>query len=263
MTANVTRAYDKVEVYLKRFDTIRENYKVNMTVDPEVIRSENDLQKLRDMCEMYVSQMADLEGINETINLGLLQIKQNTFKEETVPVCRNLLAILEVNLPRLAIEMIEFVAKKSEEFTRKLMTFPEETRELVKYLQYLEKCPKNLEKIESDLKYAEGVLQLMKDYKFHIDDEEVEKFLGEFGKKKFRLRLMSFLILDMEEEMEKMAKLVEDKNADISTIYDKLAISLQKDIKKVFDEIEEVRVDVVKDWFLNVRRESGTLFAEL
>jgi bisphosphoglycerate-dependent phosphoglycerate mutase len=67
----------------------------------------------------------------------------------------------------------------------------------------------------------------------------------------------------MEEEMEKMAKLVEDKNADISTIYDKLAISLQKDIKKVFDEIEEVRVDVVKDWFLNVRSELGTIFAEL
>jgi len=54
--------------------------------------------------------------------------------------------------------------------------------------------------------------------------------------------------------MEKMAKLVEDKNADISTIYDKLAISLQKDIKKVFDEIEEVRIDVIKDWFLNVRK---------
>jgi hypothetical protein len=50
---------------------------------------------------MYVTQMADLEGIHLTINLGLLQIKQGTFKEEIVPVCRELLAILEVHLPKL------------------------------------------------------------------------------------------------------------------------------------------------------------------
>jgi bisphosphoglycerate-dependent phosphoglycerate mutase len=56
----------------------------------------------------------------------------------------------------------------------------------------------------------------------------------------------------MEERMGKMSKLIEDKNAEISLIHDKLVISLQKDIKKVFDEIEEVRVEVVKEWLLNV-----------
>jgi hypothetical protein len=77
--------------------------------------------------------------------------------------------------------MIEFVGKKSDEFTRKLMTFPEETKELVKYLQYLDNCPKRLEKIQEDLKYAHEMLRLMKDYKFYIDDEEVEKYLGELN----------------------------------------------------------------------------------
>jgi bisphosphoglycerate-dependent phosphoglycerate mutase len=56
----------------------------------------------------------------------------------------------------------------------------------------------------------------------------------------------------MEERMGKMSKLIEDKNTEISLIHDKLVISLQKDIKKVFDEIEEVRVEVVKEWLLNV-----------
>jgi hypothetical protein len=37
---NTTRAYDKIDVYLKRFDSIRENYKTNLKANPDEIREQ-------------------------------------------------------------------------------------------------------------------------------------------------------------------------------------------------------------------------------
>lgn len=44
--------------------------------------------------------MQGLEGILPRINLGMLQLKQNTFKEEIIPVCRDLLVVLDSHVPK-------------------------------------------------------------------------------------------------------------------------------------------------------------------
>lgn len=97
---NINIAYDKVELYVKRFDDIRDNYRLDVTIDKELLKKEKDLDVLISSCKRFTNEMLGLDNIPMSVNLGLLKLKQGTFKAEIIPTCKELLAILEVNLPR-------------------------------------------------------------------------------------------------------------------------------------------------------------------
>lgn len=69
-------------------------------MDRNLIRNESDLGTLAKFCERYNSEMAELENIQESERLGLVQVKQLTFREEILPVCQELLSVLDETLPR-------------------------------------------------------------------------------------------------------------------------------------------------------------------
>lgn len=96
----IDRAYDTAELYVKRFDPIRLNYQIDVNTEPKTIRAESDVAQLRSYCQRYNDEMRALEGIVESIQLGLLQLKQTTFKEEVIPVCRELLVVLDSHIPK-------------------------------------------------------------------------------------------------------------------------------------------------------------------
>lgn len=85
---------------MKRFDEIRDNYRIDVTTDKELLKEEKDLDVLINSCKRFTNEMVGLDNIPLTINFGLFKLKQGTFKEEIIPTCKELLAILEVNLPR-------------------------------------------------------------------------------------------------------------------------------------------------------------------
>lgn len=83
-----------------QFDKIRENYQQALQMDRNLIRDETNLNKLKAFCERYNAEMAELENIQESKRLGLLQVKQATFREEIIPVCQELLSVLDETLPK-------------------------------------------------------------------------------------------------------------------------------------------------------------------
>lgn len=97
---NINVAYDKVEEYVKRFNPIREAYREDVLMDKDKLKAEKDLDTLIAYCQRYTNEMNSLEGLLQYSNLGLMQLKQGTFKEEIIPTCRDLLAILEEHLPK-------------------------------------------------------------------------------------------------------------------------------------------------------------------
>lgn len=97
---SIQNAYDTAEIYLKRFDVIRNNFEVDINTDPKTIRAEQNVTALREYCQRYNDEMQGLEGIVPKIFLGILQLKQTTFKEEIIPVCRNLLTVLDSHVPK-------------------------------------------------------------------------------------------------------------------------------------------------------------------
>lgn len=83
-----------------QFDKIRENYQQALQMDRNLIRDETNLNKLKAFCERYNAEMTELENIQESKRLGLLQVKQATFREEIIPVCQELLSVLDETLPK-------------------------------------------------------------------------------------------------------------------------------------------------------------------
>lgn len=100
---NINGAYDIVDKYTAKFDQIRDNYHQALAMNRDLIRNESDLNILAKFCQRYNSEMAELENIQESERLGLVQVKQLTFREEILPVCQDLLTVLDETLPRYSI----------------------------------------------------------------------------------------------------------------------------------------------------------------
>lgn len=231
---NINVAYEKVEEYVKRFDSIREAYKEDVQKDKGELRKEKDLDRLITYCERYTSEMNGLEGLLPFCNLGLLQLKQGTFKEEIIPTCRELLSILEELLPNLAKETVLEVREKAENLMTKLTTNPVESQSFVNYLDFLDKCPTRIEDIEKVLGYALRAFQIMKEFEINISEEEKENFLD-----------TEDFLLQLKAELNSKVEARQD-------IINSLAESLQENIKKIFEEVETVREEIMKPELIDV-----------
>lgn len=225
---------------MERFEPIRLNYDLDLKTDPKELTEEKEIEKLKSYCDRYFHNMAVLDGIKSECNLGLLQLKQGTFKEEVTPVCRDLLQVLATYLPKLAIDAVTAVMEKGQEIIMRLKANPDETLQFVSYLRYIDLCSEIFDRLDIDLKYAYDVFILMNQYKFFVDDSEKDKYL------------------DAEEDLlpdgrRILSQKIEDKNE----IIQKLAIALQNDIKKVFEEVDEVSKEATEDWLLTQTSDSN------
>lgn len=171
-------AYNSVDEYVIQFDRIRLSYQENLAVDHDVIRGETNLEVLRMYCERFTNQMADLEQIQESHPLGLLQVKQVAFREEITPICQQLLAVLDETIPRLAMEKINYVEQKGEELQTKLLIVPEETNHYIYYFNHMEVCHEHVASLQKELNYAYEALKIMKKYHVTFRDEDKDKYLG-------------------------------------------------------------------------------------
>ncbi|XP_055549943.1 dynein axonemal heavy chain 6 [Wyeomyia smithii] len=227
-------AYDAVDVYILQFNKIRDNYLQALSMDQNQIRDETDLAKLTLFCERYNAEMADLENIQESQKLGLLQIKQATFREEIIPVCQELLTVLDETLPKLAMEKINFVEQKGEEISTKLLITPEETNHYIYYFNFLEICHEHVENLEKELNYAYEALKIMKIYCIPFRDEDKDKYL------------------DMEELVVQIKDIMTMKRDQKQELIDKFNLCLQTDIAKIFSEVEDISEQVLQEWLLDV-----------
>jgi len=230
----INLAYDKVEIYIKRFEAIRKAYKEDLEMDREQLRKEKDLDLLIGYCERFTTEMYSLDGILPEINLGLLKIKQGSFRDKILPTCRELLSILEQHLPSLAKDTVTEVREKAENLMTKLTTTPQEAQSFVNYLDFLEKCEGKIAEIEKVLSYALRAFQIMQNFEIMVDEEEKENFL------------------DVEEFLQQLKVELESKIESREFIIEQLAASLQKDIAKIFNEIESVRIEVMKPELIDV-----------
>lgn len=231
---NIHIAYDKLEEYVKRFNPIREAYKEDVQMDREKLKNEKDLDTLITYCERYTNEMSSLEGLLPYCNLGLLQLSQGTFREEIIPTCRELLAILEELLPKLAKETVFEVREKAENLMTKLTTPPTEASNFVNYLDFLDKCPARIDDISKFLGYALRSFQIMREFEIQVEEDEKENYL------------------EVEEFLQQLKEEHGSKVEARQEIIDQLAESLQRDIKNIFEEVERVKEEILKPELIDV-----------
>lgn len=177
--------------------------------------------------------MEGLEGILPEINLGLLKLRQDTFKEKIIPVCRDLVYVLENHLPKLAIESVAQTLEKLEEIMVKIQNHPDDTMSYVNYMRYTDQCTTIIGKAEEEFKYAYDVFVLMKNFNVSVDDSEKDKYL------------------DVEEYLGTLKKILDEKLALRDDFVQKLSQLLQNDIQLIFDEVDDVMKKSVEDWLIS------------
>lgn len=215
---NINLAYEKVELYIQRFDPIREAYKEDVSMDKDALKQEKDLDKLITYCERYTNEMNGLENLLPVCYLGVLQLNQGTFKEEIIPTCRELLSILETLLPNLARETVLEVREKAENLMTKLTTPPIDAQSFVNFLNFLDVLvPEKIVDIEKVIFYALKAFQIMKEFEINISDEEKENFL------------------DSEEFLKQLKTEFKSKLEGRQDIIDQLAATLMGETNKVRD----------------------------
>ncbi|XP_050078309.1 dynein axonemal heavy chain 6 [Anopheles maculipalpis] len=230
----IAEAYNNVDRYVVQFDRIRLSYQENLAVDHNVIKGETNLEVLKMYCERFSNQMTELEKIQESHPLGLLQVKQVAFREEITPICQQLLAVLDETIPRLAMEKINYVEQKGEELQTKLLIVPEETNHYIYYFNHLEVCHEHVASLQKELNYAYEALKIMKNYHVTFSDEDKDKYL------------------DMEEFLSEISITLESKRAQKQDLINKFDLCLQADITKIFSEVEDIHEEVLKEWLLDL-----------
>lgn len=114
------------------------------------------------------------------------------------------------------------------------MAAQEETKQYVNFMHYLDNCGEKIEDLKKELEYAYHILTLMKSHDVEVMDD------------------IKDLYLDVEEMLVETENLLEKKIESKPLIIEKLAISLEKDIQKIFDDVDFVGKEIVKPWFLDV-----------
>uniref|UniRef100_A0A182QLA9 Dynein heavy chain 6, axonemal n=1 Tax=Anopheles farauti TaxID=69004 RepID=A0A182QLA9_9DIPT len=230
----IIEAYNSVDEYVVQFDRIRLSYQENLAVDHNIIRNETNLEALKMYCERFSNQMAELDKIQESHPLGLLQVKQVAFREEITPICQQLLGVLDETIPRLAMEKINYVQQKGEELQTKLLIVPEETNHYIYYFNHLEICHEHVASLQKELNYAYEALKIMKNYNVTFSDEDKDKYL------------------DMEEFLNEIGETLKSKRAQKQDLINKFDLCLQADITKIFSEVEDIQDGVLKEWLLDL-----------
>lgn len=126
------------------------------------------------------------------------------------------------------------VQEKTEFIHDKLMAPQEETKQFVNFMHYLDSCSEKLEDLKKELEYAYHVLRLMKTHDVAVMDD------------------IKDLYLDVEEMLVETENKLQEKNDSKPLIVEKLAKSLEKDIQKIFDDVDYVGKEIVKPLFLDV-----------
>uniref|UniRef100_A0A336LHG4 CSON012522 protein n=1 Tax=Culicoides sonorensis TaxID=179676 RepID=A0A336LHG4_CULSO len=229
----VALAYEKVYLYIKRFDPIREAYKDDLETNPKIIRSETNLDRLNTYCERYIYELDVLEKLVSECNIGLLHVNQDILKREIIPICKELQTILNVHLPILARQSTKAVQEKTEYIHDNLSTKFDETKPLVQFLHYLDECGAKIDNIKEDLLYAYNVFRIMKEHNVTVLDD------------------LKDLYLDVEEQLQQLERTLQGKIESKPKIVGNLNKCLQSDIQKIFAQVENVRQEIIKSWFLD------------
>lgn len=101
-------------------------------------------------------------------------------------------------------------------------------------MHYLDECGSKIDVIKKDLEYAYNVFRIMKEHNVVVLDD------------------LKDLYLDVEEMLQQLEKTLESRIENKAEIVEKLNKCLQGDIRKIVEQVESVRIEIVKPWFLDV-----------
>ncbi|XP_073833430.1 dynein heavy chain at 16F isoform X2 [Musca autumnalis] len=241
----IRMAYEKAEIYTLRFETIRNNYEIDTQTDPNILKTERDLGKLRSYCERYCNNVKALDGILSVVHLGLLKLSQGSFKDTVTPVCIKLQNVLANYLPKLATEEVERINEATNDLSGRITAEPVTTLEIVSHIRFLDVVDEEMQQLFADVDYAHDVFMIIKDFAIPIDDERKEDYM------------------DCEDLVNRTSDKLKEIQAKRPEFVKQLEEKMNEDIQLIFEETHEIFVEVQDPFLIDKNSDRSAVKSQL
>lgn len=167
----INNAYEKIEIYLQRFQQLRIDHGNNLQMQSESIINETDIIKLRQYCARYSIELDTFQSILPKIRLGLFELNQTIFKEQCLPIVKYLLTTLETSIPERSVNMVIELEIEAEKILKILLSKPDKTIDCLAYIRYLDECAREIEQLMINIDYTFDCFGLMEEYRMAVQEK--------------------------------------------------------------------------------------------
>nr|CAI5844200.1 unnamed protein product [Callosobruchus analis] len=226
--------YRSAEIYIERYNPVRQFYAEDLQVVEKDIENERDLEHFREMCIRYHKEIETIEGIPDTQFIGLLHLQLDCLKKYTIPEPKRLLALTEHTLPWIGNEKITYLMGQVAEIEDFLSKEPELTVEYVKYLEYIEESTARVDKMEDELDYCKELYDITEEFNIPIANEEMQNYLG------------------LSVSLGNLRNLVDKKMEETGKIIKKFNDQMNKDISALISEVGVIKDECMQPWLYDI-----------
>nr|CAD7400728.1 unnamed protein product [Timema cristinae] len=220
--------------YIERFEFIRDFYNENEARIHDDIKNELDLETFRILLAAFHRQVKTLNKIVAVQPLGILYLRCERFKENTLPSPKDLLVVIENTLPRIGRAKIDALAMEAQDMQTFLEIEPRTTENYVEYLTFLENAIKKVDQMELAMDYTKELYDIIEEFKVPCGAEDLSNYTG------FSVTLSS------------LRTYVEMKVSDKLKIVSKFNDQINKDISSLIQEVGSIKDEATQPWLIDI-----------
>ncbi|CAG2054541.1 unnamed protein product [Timema podura] len=199
-----------------------------------LVKNTEDLETFRILLAAFHRQVKTLNKIVAVQPLGILYLRCERFKENTLPSPKDLLVVIENTLPRIGRAKIDALAMEAQDMQTFLEIEPRTTENYVEYLMFLENATTKVDQMELAMDYTKELYDIIEEFKVPCGAEDISNYSG------FSVTLSS------------LRTYVEMKVSDKLKIISKFNDQINKDISSLIQEVGSIKDEATQPWLIDI-----------
>ncbi|KAL3884515.1 hypothetical protein ACJMK2_024650, partial [Sinanodonta woodiana] len=234
----LTAAFNAANQYADTFETHREFYRENESLDLEVLKKEeHDVAFFAESLNTYHHQHKMAMAIKEKRPIGMLLVDALKMKNLLIPSPLRCLHAINEMLPALARKEVDRLIAELQDAQFKLEFTPTTTLEFVKTLNFLDEIQVRVEPLEKEALVVKDMYDLIDQYQVPTPPEDIAVY-----------QTLNPSITNVRNAIDKS---LTERDANI----DKFCTHLDKDIAELSKEVKEVKQEAQNPIILDVHSE--------
>jgi len=168
-------AFEKLVEYSEFLKPSIEKYIANGEMDFEKVK-EMDPEKLKQLIEEFLSQENEFKNIQNSKDLGMLQLILDKVKQKLIPSPQTCLRKLKKILPEMAFELGKTLTESLLECNRNLKGIPKTVEDFVWHVRCIRDAENKMEDITNRVSELKDLMQLMDSYSFKYPEPTQRKY---------------------------------------------------------------------------------------
>uniref|UniRef100_A0A8C3AFB1 Dynein axonemal heavy chain 6 n=1 Tax=Cyclopterus lumpus TaxID=8103 RepID=A0A8C3AFB1_CYCLU len=228
-------AFDAAKVYLHTFEHVRLFYKENQSLDLDAMQQkDHDISFFGKALELYHREHKEAAAIQQKRHLGLLLVDKTLLKEKLVFVPLHCLEVINEMLTRQARVKLDAIIAEVFEARHKLKSSPATTAELANSLTFQDEIQKRITMLEAEQETVCQMYSLITLYSVPLPPDDLVVFVT------------------LQPSINSLHSIINEAAAQRDSSMDKLASSLQKDIKELNHEVLKIKCNSQNPQILDV-----------